>query len=113
MSLTKVNKKDSTTVKGNGNLSCMSRVHILLNKYLNNTPPLKSFGKIPLKQQSGTSDTRFLDFRELLPFKSFCLGTLLRVFFFLIQQLKLSYKAVLDAIRSLPDLTHRLFRANS
>lgn len=45
MRLTKVNKKASNTVKGNGNLSCMSGLDILLNKYLNNTPPLKSLEK--------------------------------------------------------------------
>lgn len=75
MSLTKLNKKDSNTVKVIRNLSCMSGLPILLNKHLNNTSPLKSLGKIPHKQQSGTFDTCSLDFRELLPFKSFCLGT--------------------------------------
>lgn len=75
MSLTKVNNKDSNTVKGNGNLPCMSGLHVLLNKYLNNTPPLKSLGKIPHKQQSGTFDMRCLGFRELLPLTFFYLET--------------------------------------
>lgn len=76
MSFTKVNRTDSTTVKGHGYFSSMSRLHILLNKYLSNTPPLKSLGKIPLRQQSGTFDTWSIGFRELLIFKSFCLETL-------------------------------------
>lgn len=47
----------------------MSGLHFLLNKYLNNTPPLKSLGKTPLEQQSGTFAAYSLHFRELLPFK--------------------------------------------
>lgn len=81
MSLTKVNRTDSTTVKGHDYFSSMSRLHILLNKYLSNTPPLKSLEKIPLKQHSGTFDTWSMGFRELFIFKSFCLGILLRGFF--------------------------------
>lgn len=59
MSLTKVNKKDSNTAKVIRNLSCMSGLPVLLNKYSNNTSPLKSLGKTPLKQQPGTFDVLF------------------------------------------------------
>lgn len=77
----------------------MSGQHVLLNKHLSNTPPLKSLGKTTLKQQFGTFDMCSLHFRELLPFKSFCLRSrnLKRQF----QQLELPCKAVLDAIRLL------------